>query len=128
CLIVVMFDWYCSMAACSRLRRDRRTLSMGSSDGRRMRLPLASCWVREVMRSWFFWSVEVMIAWYWLLAMRMVSSLTHHRQRRVEQRIRDGDDLQVGVVHFLVFDEIDGFLVLVDAARRLPVGIGLVAQ
>src|SRR4051812_40865758 len=131
-LTAVMLARYWVMAASSRRRRDMRTLSTGSSDGTWMRLPLAICSVSSVMRVWFFCSDWFIIAWYWLVAIRMISSLSrqlsHHRQGGVEQCVRDRHDLHVGLVHILVFDQVHRFLVLVDAAGRLPVGHRLVAQ
>src|SRR5690349_1979233 len=93
-----------------------------------MRLPLAICSVSWVMRVWFFCSDWFIIAWYWVVAIRMILSLAHHRQGGVEQRVCDRHHLHVGLVHVLVFDQVHRFLVLIDATGRLPVGHRLVAH
>src|SRR5471032_457422 len=124
-----MLARYWVTVSCSRSRRDRRTSVTGSSDGNWMALPVASCSVNFEIFSWLNSKPRFMVASNWLLAMRMVCSLAaEHRQGGVEQGVGDGDHLHIGLVHILVGHQVDGFLVRIDAAGRLPVVLGLVAD
>src|SRR5471032_1387998 len=94
-----------------------------------MASPVASCAVNFEILSWLNSKPRFMVASNWLLAMRMVVSLgAEHGQGGIEQRLGDGDHLHIGLVHILVGHQIDRLLVRVDAAGRIPVVLGLVAD